>query len=80
MSNLNCVKGALTDCKLTLLVSFYSLCVQYDGEKFGLPQRWSCSFKIIIIGVVSVYIFYIAKYYDDNVHDMFNCPKDVLAA
>ena len=48
--------------------------------QFGLPQGWSSFFKIVIIGVVSVSIFYTAKYYGDNTHNMLNCSKDVLAA
>ena len=38
--------------------------------QFELPQGRSSSFKIVIIGVVSVSIFYIDKYYGDNVHDI----------
>ena len=59
---------------------------QYNGENIygnlGCPKggQWSSSFKIVIIGVVSVSIFYIAKYYGDNVLDMLDYPKDVLAA
>ena len=48
--------------------------------QFGLPQGGSSFFKIVIIGVVSVSIFYIAEYHGDNIHDMLDCSKNVLAA
>ena len=60
---------------------------QYDVENIygnlGCPKGGlvaSSSFKIVIIGVDSVSIFYEAKYYGDKVRDMLDCPKDVLAA
>ena len=81
---LDCVKGVLTAWKFTLSVSFYSLYGSIWWWKylwqFGLPQGRSSSFKIVIIGVVSVSIFYIAEYHGDNIHDMLDCSKNVLAA